>query len=266
MVTEALQPRVAVLKFPATNCDEETAFAFDQAGGNVDTILLSQLRNGEVKLSDFQIVALPGGFSFADDLGSGTIAGLQLDTYLGNQIEEFKEKGIMIGICNGDQILTRSGLLPFGTLGERAATLDRNDSGKFLSRRINLKLNPDNKCVFLQDLEMGAIELQTAHGEGKLVTATMEDLDAIEQNGQVVFRYVDLEGNPTQEYPHNPSGSPNGIAAVCDPSGHILGIMPHPERSILRTQYPNWRRLPEDFTPQGKIFFDKMVDYAKQGL
>jgi len=265
MLIETPQPRVAVMKFDGTNCDKETAFAFDQAGGRSDIVLLNQLRTGEKKLSDYQIIAFAGGFADADHLGSGTVASLQLDTYVGDQIERHKEKGLMLGICNGDQILMRSGLLPFGTLGERAATLDRNDSGKFLSRRVNLQLQSDSKCVFLQDLEMGPVEFQTAHGEGKLVAAK-EILDQYENNGQVVFRYVNPQGKVTQEYPFNPSGSPNGIAAVCDPSGRILGIMPHPERSIVREQYPNWRRMPQDFVPQGRIVFDRMMDYARQGV
>lgn len=260
---ELLQPKVAVLKAPGINCDVETSFAFELAGGKPETVMVEDLKLGERNLKDFQIVAFSGGFSYGDDLGSGNVMALELDTYLGNQIQRFKERGLMIGICNGFQVLTRSGLLPFGTLGQRAATLDRNDSGKFISRRVNLSIENSN-CVFLQGFE-GTVEFQVAHGEGKLVT-TNQTLDEIERNGQVVFRYVDAVGSRTQEYPYNPNGSPNGIAGICDPTGRILGLMPHPERSIDINQYPNSGRLPKDFEPEGLRIFQRMVEYAKEAI
>jgi len=171
----------------------------------------------------------------------------------------------MIGICNGFQILVRSGLLPMGRMGEQKATLDRNDSGKFISRRISLSIEKNNACVFLQDLESGPVEFQVAHGEGKFVTDG-QTLSQIEESGQVVFRYVNRVGKPTQEYPFNPNGSPHAIAGITDPSGRILGLMPHPERSILRSQYPNIDRMPKDFVPEGLQIFQRMVQYAKQGI
>ena len=238
MSSELLKPKVAVLKAPGINCDVETAYAFEIAGGSPATILVEDLKSGEKNLSDYQIIALSGGFSYGDDLGSGKVLALELDTYLGNQIQRFKETGLMIGICNGFQILVRSGLLPMGRMGEQKATLDRNDSGKFISRRISLSIEKNNACVFLQDLE----------------------------SGQVVFRYVNRVGKPTQEYPFNPNGSPHAIAGITDPSGRILGLMPHPERSILRSQYPNIDRMPKDFVPEGLQIFQRMVQYAKQGI
>ena len=265
MRSELLKPRVAVLKAPGINCDVETSYAFKLAGANPETILVEDLKSGERKLSDYQVIALSGGFSYGDDLGSGKVLALELDTYLGNQIQRFKETGLMIGICNGFQILVRSGLLPMGTVGGQRATLDRNDSGKFISRRINLSVDLDNACVFLQDLKSSPEKFQVAHGEGKF-TADNSTLSQIEESGQVVFRYVDRTGKPTQEYSFNPNGSPHAIAGITDPSGRILGLMPHPERSILRSQYPNIDRMPKDFVPEGLQIFQRMVQYAKQGI
>lgn len=265
-MSEILKPRVAVLKAPGINCDVETAYAFGLAGGRPETVLVEDFKSGERELSEFQIVALSGGFSYGDDLGSGKVLALELDTYLGNQIQRFKETGLMIGICNGFQILVRSGLLPIGTLGEQKATLDKNDSGKFISRRINLSIDANNTCVFLQDLKTtGPVEFQVAHGEGKFATNS-STLFQIEESGQVVFRYVDGTGKATQEYPFNPNGSPHAIAGITDPTGRILGLMPHPERSVDRYQYPNEDMLPDDFVPEGLPIFQRMVAYAKEGV
>jgi phosphoribosylformylglycinamidine synthase len=257
-----LQPRVAIYKTSGINCDAETAFAFNLAGGKAEIVMSEDLKKGEKKLSDYKILTFPGGFSYGDDLGSGTVATLELDTYLGDKVQRFKETGLILGICNGAQMLVRSGLLSMGTLGERHATLDRNNSGKFLSRRIQLSFEK-SICVFSQDPEPdGPIEFQVAHAEGKFVMSP-STLSQIEKNGQVVFRYVNSKGRPTQEYPFNPNGSPNAIAGITDPSGRIVGLMPHPERSILKSQYPNWRRM-GDFKPQGLEFFERMVKYASQ--
>ncbi len=264
MNVRELQPRVAVLKAPGINCDIETSHAFSLAGAKPETVLLEDLKSGEKTLSDYQIIALSGGFSYGDDLGSGTVMSLELDSYLGNQVQRFKEKGLMIGICNGFQVLVRSGLLPMGTLSERSATLDRNDSGKFLSRRVRLSVT-DSKCVFLNGEDGKSVEFQVAHGEGKMVMA-QDVLKQMEENSQVVFRYVDSKNRLTQEYPFNPNGSPHAIAGVCDPTGRILGLMPHPERSIIKSQYPNWRRLSVDFQPEGLKVFERMVEYAREGI
>lgn len=266
MSSELLKPRVAVLKAPGINCDVETSYGFQLAGGRPETILVEDLKSGEKNLRDYQIVAFSGGFSYGDDLGSGKVLALELDTYLGNQLQRYAKTGLMIGICNGFQVLVRSGLLPMGTLGEQQATLDRNDSGKFSSRRINLSVEPNN-CVFLKDLKAEKpMEFQVAHGEGKFIT-DFGTLSQMKESGQIVFRYVHPKtGSPTQEYPFNPNGSPHAIAGITDPTGRILGLMPHPERSIYRSQYPNANRLPDDFVPEGLQIFQRMVQYAREGI
>mgnify|MGYP001588523909 CR=1 FL=1 len=158
-------------------------------------------------------------------------------------------------------MLIRTGLLPFGELGKIQSALDVNDVGHFECRWVNLKVE-ENPCVFLEGMGGEIVNFQVAHREGKF-TAETQVLRRIEDQKLVVFRYCDVMGNPTQEYPQNPNGSLNAIAGICDPSGRILGLMPHPERFIRKTQHPNWRRMP-DLEPQGLQIFEKMVKYASQ--
>lgn len=258
-----LWPKVLVLKTDGINCDQELSNAFQIAGGRPKAIHVNELRNKEDSLTSYQILAIPGGFSYGDDVRSGKILALELNSYLGDQINDFiqQKKGLVLGICNGFQVLTRTGLLPFGTMGEMNAILAYNDSGKFECRQINLKIETKNAWVCSEGLK-GPISLQVAHGEGKFF-ATPENLKKVEDDKLVVFRYVNPSGKPTQEYPANPNGSLNAIAGICDPTGRILGLMPHPERFVRKTQHPNWRRIP-DLEPQGLQIFDNMINYAKQ--
>lgn len=257
-----LKPKVCVLKTDGTNCDGETVYAFELAGGKPELTHVNELRAGEKKLKNYQILAIPGGFSYGDDIASGKILALELTSYLAEQINKFiAAGGLVIGICNGFQVLVRTGLLPFGKLGKMEATLTNNDSGHFECRWINLKIEKDNRCVFLNGWD-GVISYQVAHGEGKFF-ASNETMKTIEQQGLVVFRYVDENGRPTQEYPKNPNGALNAIAGICDPSGRILGLMPHPERFVKKTQHPNWRRM-LSFKPQGLPLFERMISYASQ--
>lgn len=256
-------PQVCVLKTDGINCDEETVNAFASAGGRPQTVHVNELRAREENLRNYQILAIPGGFSYGDDIASGKILALELNSYLGDQINEFvqKQQGLVLGVCNGFQVLVRTGLLPFGAMGEMRATLSNNDSGHFECRWINLKVEENNACVFLDGMD-SAVSYQVAHGEGKFF-ARQQELERVEAEKLVVFRYCDKLGNPTQEYPTNPNGSLNAIAGITDPTGKILGLMPHPERFVRRTQHPNWRRMP-DLEPQGLPIFEKMVSYAAQ--
>lgn len=256
-------PQVCVLKTDGINCDEELANAFVTAGGRPHTVHVNELRAGEDHLRNYQILAIPGGFSYGDDIASGKILALELNSYLGDQINDFveRQKGLVLGVCNGFQVLVRTGLLPFGTMGQMQATLSHNDSGHFECRWINLKPEDKNACAFLEGMSR-TVSYQVAHGEGKFF-ARPPDLERVEAERLVVFRYCDRLGNPTQEYPMNPNGSLNGIAGITDPTGRILGLMPHPERYIRPTQHPNWRRM-EDLKPQGLPLFERMVSYAAQ--
>ncbi len=255
------QVNVCILQSDGTNCDVELFYAFKKFGGTPEYIHVNQLRSKEKSLQDFQILALPGGFSYGDDVASGKILALEMISFLKAEIEKFRKKGgIIIGICNGFQTLVRTGLLPFGNLGKMDVTLASNDSGHFECRWIKLKTE-NSKCVFLKNSkEVGYFAVN--HGEGKFLGST-ETLRKVEAQNLVVFRYVDEKGRPTQKYPENPNGSINAIAGVTDPTGRIFGMMPHPEKFVDVTQYPNWRR--DKITkPHGAFIFEEMIKYVKE--
>src|SRR3989344_5009943 len=187
------KPKVLVLRSEGTNCDEELAFAFTLAGGDTEFVHINELREKKKKLSNYQILALPGGFSYGDDVVSGKILAVELTSFLGDEIKTFvaRKNTAVIGICNGFQVLVRTGLLPFGTVGEMHATLTNNDSGKFECRWINLKVDPNTRCVFLNNKAMkqfnnGIISYQVAHGEGKFF-ANNETMKTIEESNLVAF-------------------------------------------------------------------------------
>ena len=229
-------PRALVLRAPGTNCDEETAAAWELAGAVVETLHVARLLESPAELDRFNILTLPGGFSHGDDLGAGRILAVKLAA-LGDTLSRFRDRGgLILGICNGFQVLVKAGLLP-GATG--SATLTHNDSGHFESRWVCLDVRP-SRCAFLS--EGGMIELPVAHGEGKFLTAAPATLAELEAAGQVVLRYVDAERTPTTCYPANPNGSAGAVAGVCDPTGQILGLMPHPERFVDPLHHPRWTR------------------------
>lgn len=249
---------VCVLKASGTNCDKETAYAFKKAGGEPKITHINELINKEDDLRDYKILALPGGFANGDyGGGAGRILALNLRIYLEDQLLEFKEKGgLIIGICNGFQALTEAGILPSGELGKRQVALDVNDVGHFDNRWVNLRVEKENRCVFLGDMgkEKEIVVFQTAHREGKFF-AEPDILDKIEEQKLVVFRYCDAQSIPTQEFPASPNGSLNAIAGITDPSGTVLGLMPHPERGERTKEH--------GIKPHGLIF-ERMVAYAAQ--
>lgn len=259
-----MKPKVLILKTDGINCDEETAYAFQMAGGNAKIVHVNDLRGKKENLKNYNVLAIPGGFSYGDDVVSGKILAIELASFFSEELKRFiaRKDTLIIGICNGFQVLIRTGLLPFGNLGKMNATLTNNDSGRFECRWINLRIEKNNKCIFLKNLEDTTVSYQVAHGEGKFFTDS-QTLKKIEKQNLVTFRYADSNGNPTQEYPDNPNGALNAIAGICDPTGRILGLMPHPERFIFREQHPNWRRLKID-KPQGLPIFENMINYVKE--
>lgn len=236
-----MKPKVCVLRTDGTNCDMETYYAFEKAGASCSMVHVNQLRAGEEDLSQYQILALPGGFSYGDDVHSGKILAVELTSFLKESLQSFIDSGKpVLGICNGFQVLARTGLLPGGKLGDIRCTLMNNDSGRFECRWVNLVIE-DSNCIFTRGMAGKVISIQVAHGEGKFYTDG-QLIKKLEDDGQVVFRYSDPAGGPVMEYPHNPNGSLDAIAGICDSSGLVMGMMPHPERFVDIHQHPNWRR------------------------
>jgi phosphoribosylformylglycinamidine synthase len=233
-------PRALIVRAPGTNCDEETAAAWARAGAAVETWHVARVLEEPGALERFQVLTIPGGFSYGDDLGAGRILATRLGTVLVDALGRFRDRGgLVLGVCNGFQVLVKAGLLPGGP-SAAPATLTHNDSGRFEARWVRLVAAP-GPCPFLDD--DGPIELPVAHGEGKFVTADPSALSALEAAGQVVLRYADADGRPTQSYPENPNGSPGAVAGVCDPTGRVFGLMPHPERHVDPLHHPRWTRL-----------------------
>ncbi|MEW5898146.1 MAG: phosphoribosylformylglycinamidine synthase I [Bacillota bacterium] len=256
-----MKPKVCVLRTDGTNCDLETCYAFARAGGDSRLIHVNSLRHKEEKLSDYQILVIPGGFSYGDDVHAGKILAVELTSFLKEQLEEFITAGKpVLGICNGFQVLVRTGILPARRIGEISIALVGNDSGHFECRWVNL-LVEKTPCVFTEGLAGKCLRLPVAHAEGKFY-AGRETLQKIA--GQVVFRYADEYGRPTQSYPLNPNGSLEAIGGICDPTGLVLGLMPHPERFVEHSQHPNWRRFESFGEPPGLAIFRNAVRYVKE--
>ncbi len=255
-------PRVAIVKTDGINCDLETNYAFEKAGARSEIVHVNEL-NERRNLNEFQIVVIPGGFSYGDDVASGRIMAIEMQTRFANEFLEYTQKGkLVVGICNGFQVLMQSGLLPFGqmqTIDQNKATLTHNDSQRFESRWVNIRYD---ESVFPFTVEDETLSLPVAHGEGKFITDS-QTLAKIEKNGQIVFRYCTSQGIATLEYPQNPNGSMNAIAGVCDPSGKIIGLMPHPERFVEKWHHPNWRRN-TNMNIDGLTIISNIVEVAKQ--
>lgn len=257
------KPKVIILKSDGINCDEELVYAFELAGGEVDLVHVNELRSKKKSLNNYQILGLPGGFSYGDDIVSGKILATELTSFFSKELSKFikREDTQIIGICNGFQVLIRTGLLPFRTVGKMNATLIDNDSGHFECRWVNLVVDPKTKSRALWNMRGQKVSYQVAHGEGKFF-ASQEVLEQIEKNNLVALRYVDQKGSPTQDYPANPNGALHAIAGVTDTTGRIIGLMPHPERFVTEEQHPNWRR--EKRTPEGLPIFINMIEAAQR--
>jgi phosphoribosylformylglycinamidine synthase I len=254
------QPRVLILRAPGTNCDEETAYAFERAAGKAERWHVNRLLEQPAALADFQILCLPGGFSYGDDLGAGRILGQQLRRHLAGVMQDFKAAGkLILGICNGFQILIKSGLLlEDDPQTGPPATLTWNASGQFVDRWVEL-VNPGSPCVFFAGIE--ELYLPIAHAEGKFVPRDESVLRQLQERGQIALRYAHAGKPAGLSFPANPNGAVDDIAAVCDPTGRVCGLMPHPERFIDRVQHPRWTRekLPE--AGAGLRVFENAVRY-----
>lgn len=235
------QPNILILRAPGTNCDAETAFAFERAGGKSQRIHLNRLLERSDMLADYQVLCIPGGFSYGDDVAAGRIFANQIRHHLADTLSAFRDSGkLILGICNGFQVLIKCGLLDTDDSQGPAATLTWNDSGRFIDCWVPLQVRAEGPpCVCLAGIER--LNLPVAHAEGKFVTRDVETLDRLQQSGQLVLRYGSAADNACGLH-GNPNGSLRDVAGICDRTGRVFGLMPHPERHIDPTQHPSWTR------------------------
>jgi len=264
----SVQPHTLVLTGFGINCDHETQHVFEHAGATAARVHLNDLAERPELLCEAHILAVPGGFSFGDHVASGRILANRLRYRLREPLQEFVRAGkLAIGICNGFQVMVKMGLLPL-TRGEfqQEVTLTHNDSNRYEDRWVTLRAEHGNKCVWTQGID--SIEVPVRHGEGKFIPQDDALLKQLEQHGQIVFRYAGPDGRAAHGvYPANPNGSTADIAGICDPSGRIFGLMPHPEAFWHRSNHPQWTRrddLPEDGA--GLKLFQNAVAFARENL
>lgn len=245
-----VKPKVLVFSGYGLNCEEETKFAFEISGAEAKIVHINDLIDGSEKLDNFQILAFPGGFSYGDDTGSGNAYANRLKNHLSDEILNFiKKDKLVIGLCNGFQIMVNFGLLPGvdGKYGERQAALLHNDNARYTNRWVDLKVE-GMESPWIRGVD--SFPTPIAHGEGKFF-AEKEVLDALKKNGQIVLKYFKGEICELQNLEPNPNGSIEDIAGIVDESGKIFGMMPHPERGMLFTQLPNWTLLREKLKREG---------------
>jgi len=247
--------RVLVLTGYGLNCDLETAHAFTLAGADARRVHINDLIRGEASLADYQILVFGGGFGWGDDHGAGVVQAVRMRTHLGGQIRDFVADGrLVIGICNGFQTLVNLGLLPGldGDYQARTVALMANDCGNFRDQWVRLIVNADSPCVFTRGLDPGTLDLPVRHGEGRFY-ADPEILKQLLDANQIVLRYAGPDGQPAGgRFPDNPNGSMMDIAGICDPTGRVFGLMPHPEAYNHPTNHPDWPRQREALKRQGR--------------
>jgi phosphoribosylformylglycinamidine synthase len=244
------RPNVLILRAPGTNCDQETAFAFEQVGATTEVLHINRLLEAPERFRQFQVFCIPGGFSYGDDLGAGRILGSQMQHHLADEMARFKADGkLILGICNGFQVLMKSPVLLEGDAAGPAATLTLNDCGRYQDCWVRLEV-AWTKSVFLAGIER--MYLPVAHAEGKFVARDERVLSELDAAGQLVLRYAAED---------NPNGSMSHVAGVCDATGRVLGLMPHPERHIDPMHHPRWTRGQAGPAGDGLQLFSNAVRY-----
>lgn len=233
-------PRVLVLRAPGTNCDEETAEAFRLAGATPERLHVNRLLENPALLEGFQALCFPGGFSYGDDISAGRVLGNQVRLGLSDPLKKFRDDGkLVLGVCNGFQVLVKTGLLDLEDEAGPLATLTWNDHGRYEARWVHLQATP-GECVFLQGV--GQLDLPIAHAEGKIAVRDDAALESLLSRGRVVLRYCTAGGGEPTGFPENPNGAAANAAGLTDATGRVLGLMPHPERYLFATQHPQWTR------------------------
>ena len=260
--------RALILTGYGVNCDAETARAFERCGADARRVHLNDLIAEPNQLTDCAILAVPGGFSFGDDIASGRVLANRLRYRLGDPLQRFIAGGkLVIGICNGFQVLVKMGLLPAsdGAM-KQTATVTHNDSARFEDRWVRLAVESATPCVWLKGIE--SLRLPVRHGEGKFIVQDDALLAALRKHGQIALRYATPDGALAEgAYPANPNGSVDDIAGICDPAGRVLGLMPHPEAYMDATNHPAWTRggSPEG-EGEGLQVFRNAVEFAAKEL
>jgi phosphoribosylformylglycinamidine synthase I len=256
--------KAIVFRAAGINCDLETQFTLELAGAQADRVHINRMIEDKSLLDQYQIMVIPGGFSYGDDVSAGKILANQIKHHLSEQVRKFVADGkLVLGICNGFQVLVKAGILPFFEEGaQQSVTITYNDSNKYEDRWVYLQPQTD-RCVFIE--QGRRIYLPVAHGEGKIVAKDNQTLEKLQNEKYIAFKYVDAEGNECG-FPVNPNGSVASIAGFTDSTGRILGLMPHPERHIRFTQHPRWTRQKEQKDPDGMTIFNNAVKYVKANL
>ncbi len=253
--------KVLVFSGYGLNCEEETAYGFERAGGKADIVHINDVIDGMVKLSDYDILAFPGGFAYGDDTGSGKAYGNRVKNHLAKELEAFIASGkLVIGICNGFQILSQIGILP--------GAVTFNESNRYIDRWVDLKA--EGKSPWLTGIK--SMSMPIAHGEGRYI-APKRVLADLKKNKQVAFRYYKGDTATYQDLPANPNGATENIAGVLAYDGRVLGMMPHPDRNLFTVQRPDWPLMKEaakrkgkklPFDSDGLKIFKNGIDYAKK--
>jgi len=262
-----MKPKVIIMSGYGINCEKESAHAFTLNGGNAEIVHINDLINGAKKISDYDIMMFPGGFSYGDDTGSGNGFANRIKNNLWNDLQEFISTGkLVLGVCNGFQIMTNLGLF---AKGKRINAMQSNNQNRYVCRWVHSKI-VSSKCVFTKGLS--TIHLPVAHAEGKFYCDD-ETYNELKENNQIVFTYCDERGADASSYPENPNGSLHGVAGICDKTGRIMGMMPHPERAIYSTSEPDFHLkkdkaeregmdLPE-FSKSNMTIFKNAVEFVK---
>lgn len=246
--------KALVLKTAGTNCDQETMHALRTCGAEPHLLHLREILKKKQEIFNYSILIIPGGFSYGDDVAAGKILANELKFNLREELRKFvSERRLVIGICNGFQVLVKTGLLPGGESWGfvQNTTLTQNDSGRFQCEWVGVS-KVKSKAGWLKNLPV-QFELPIAHGEGKFVARDSKTLKEVEKNGQVLLRY----------HPINPNGSEHSIAGICNPAGNVVGLMPHPERYVSSIQHPAWTSLKPGAKAPGLLFWEGAVKYAR---
>ncbi len=241
--------KVLILKTAGTNCDRETAYAFSHLGANVEILHINRLKEMPSMLLSYNILCIAGGFSYGDDISAGRVLAMELNLFFRQQVEKLvKSGGLVIGICNGFQVLVKAGLLPGLGKGYEASLIE-NTSGCFIDKWCDLEV-PESRCIWTKALQGREISMPVAHAEGRFV-ASENTIEKLKNNGQIAFAYID-----------NPNGSFESIAGICDTTGRILGLMPHPERASFQYQLPEKANSAPDVQMPPLEIFKTGIDAA----